>query len=312
MTADTLCGEGRFAKPVGRGRFIPAARWHGRAGKDIVRPAMTSLAPANLLFALSAFAAMVPATILGLRHGPRRGMVFWAVTLVATVGPAASVVAQLGSGLLPSLATSLWLTIVASLVLFVAIALVSPAMRQLTPLLLPYLLLMGAGALIASFAPGHGLAYAASEVWLDAHVVVSLATYGLLTLAAVAGCAAMLQERALKRKQPTGLSRTLPSLADGEALQVRLLAAAEIVLGLGVLTGVATQYLGTGELITFDHKTLLSLLAFATIGVLLWLHHRTGLRGRRAARIVLVAYLLITLAYPGVKFVTDVLIGGSA
>jgi ABC-type uncharacterized transport system permease subunit len=38
------------------------------------------------------------------------------------------------------------------------------------------------------------------------------------------------------------------------------------------------------------------------------LHYRSGLRGRRAARVVLVAYLLLTLAYPGVKFVTDVLL----
>ena len=30
---------------------------------------------------------------------------------------------------------------------------------------------------------------------------------------------------------------------------------------------------------------------------------------RRAARVVLIGYLLLTLAYPGVKFVTDVLIG---
>ena len=30
--------------------------------------------------------------------------------------------------------------------------------------------------------------------------------------------------------------------------------------------------------------------------------------GRRAARYVLVAYLLLTLGYPGVKFVTDVLL----
>ena len=32
------------------------------------------------------------------------------------------------------------------------------------------------------------------------------------------------------------------------------------------------------------------------------------IRGRRAARIVLLAYLLLTLAYPGVKFVTDVIL----
>jgi ABC-type uncharacterized transport system permease subunit len=40
---------------------------------------------------------------------------------------------------------------------------------------------------------------------------------------------------------------------------------------------------------------------------LLVAHYRSGMRGRRAARVVLLAYLLLTLGYPGVKFVTDVL-----
>jgi ABC-type uncharacterized transport system permease subunit len=31
-------------------------------------------------------------------------------------------------------------------------------------------------------------------------------------------------------------------------------------------------------------------------------------RGRQAARFVLLAYLLVTLAYPGVKFVRDVIL----
>ena len=65
----------------------------------------------------------------------------------------------------------------------------------------------------------------------------------------------------------------------------------------------------TGDLATFDHKTVLSVLTFVIIGVLLLLNRGSGLRGRRAARIVLLAYLLIALAFPGVKFVTDVLIG---
>jgi ABC-type uncharacterized transport system permease subunit len=76
-----------------------------------------------------------------------------------------------------------------------------------------------------------------------------------------------------------------------------------------VLTGMALYYLIEGRLLALDHKAVLSLLAFVVIGALLALHARTGLRGRRAARLVLVAYLLITLAYPGVKLVTDVLVG---
>lgn len=264
--------------------------------------------PANLLFGLSALAAMLPATVLGLRQEPASRTVFWAVIAVAAAGPAAYAAAQLGRGSLPSLSTALWLSVAASLVLFVLIAALTPAARRLTPLLLPYLLLMGAGALVAGAAPQHGLSSAVPAAWLDVHVAVSLATYGLLTLSAVAGCAVLIQERALRRRQPTALSRALPSVADGEMLQVRLLVAAEIVLGFGMLTGSATQYLASGTLLSFDHKTLLSLLAFATIAALLVVHYRTGLRGRRAARVVLVSYLLLTLAYPGVKFVSDVLI----
>lgn len=269
---------------------------------------MTTFAPFNLLFGLSALAAMVPAAVLALRHGPVRGLLFWALAAVAVAGPSVFALAQLGQGSLPNLSTALWLSVSASLIVFVATALVSPPARRLTPILMPYLLFMGTGALIASGARSHELVVAVPAAWLDAHVVVSLATYGLLTLAAVAGFAVLLQEGALKRKQPTSLTRALPSVADGEDLQVRLLVAAEAVLGAGMLTGMAAEYVATGRLLSFDHKTLLSFLAFGLIAVLLLVHYRSGLRGRRAARVVLVAYLLLTLAYPGVKFVTDVLL----
>ena len=41
---------------------------------------------------------------------------------------------------------------------------------------------------------------------------------------------------------------------------------------------------------------------------MLWLHLQKGIRGRLVARVVLTVYLLISLGYPGVKFVGDVLI----
>jgi ABC-type uncharacterized transport system permease subunit len=129
----------------------------------------------------------------------------------------------------------------------------------------------------------------------------------LLTIAAVAAFAAFLQDRALKVKRPTALTRLLPSVADCEFLLVRLLVICEIILALGLATGMATLYGETGSLLNFDHKIVLTLTAFAVIGGLLAAHYRTGIRGRRAARLVLLAYLLLTLGYPGVKFVTDVI-----
>ena len=90
---------------------------------------------------------------------------------------------------------------------------------------------------------------------------------------------------------------------------MRLLAAGEAVLGFGLLSGMATQYFTSGTLIELGHEPLLALAAFVVIGLLLLAQMRTGMGGLAAARLVLVAYLLLTLAYPGVKFVTDVLIG---
>jgi ABC-type uncharacterized transport system permease subunit len=44
------------------------------------------------------------------------------------------------------------------------------------------------------------------------------------------------------------------------------------------------------------------------IGGLLIARYSRGIRGRQAARLALLAYLLLALAYPGVKFVTDVVL----
>ena len=78
-------------------------------------------------------------------------------------------------------------------------------------------------------------------------------------------------------------------------------------MGVGLLTGMALQLLTTGAVLVFDHKVLFALLSFAVIVLLLIGHLKTGVRGRRAAQLVMLAYLLISLGFPGVKFVTDVL-----
>jgi ABC-type uncharacterized transport system permease subunit len=261
----------------------------------------------SLLLNLSALGALLPMSIVAVRRPGRRDGMFWAVLAVAIAGPAAFAVTELTAGRLTSLSTALWVTIAASILLFGALCLAVREAWRLTPLLAPYLLLLGVMGSATEFAPGRALPPALPQAWLDIHIVVSVATYGLLTVAAIAGVAVLLQERMLRRKRPSGLAQSLPSVADAERLQVGLLVASEIVLGFGLLTGMATAYMASGVVLPIDHKTVFALLAFVTIGALLLVHHRTGLRGQRAARWVLVAYLLLMLAIFGVKFVTDVL-----
>lgn len=264
----------------------------------------------NLVFGLAALISLVPASILPYRRGPgHRDLLFWAVLAAAIAGPLAVTLVQVTGPWDSGLSMALWTSIATSLAIFALLCAVTRDAWRLTPLLLPYLVLLAVLAVIWAQAPASAATSEGVGGWLAAHIVISVVTYALCTLAAVAAAAVFLKERAMKRKQPMAISAMLPSVADADRLQVRLLVAAEIVLGGGVVTGMALQYLTDGEIFVFDHKTLLVLLAFVVIGFLLFLHIRSGLRGQRAARFVLLAYLLMTLAYPGVKFVTDVLIG---
>lgn len=264
----------------------------------------------SIILSLAALVALIPAAVLPLRReagGP--DPLFWAAVAVAVAGPGAYSLVLLGGGWPTGLAPALWVSIAVSMVIFAILAAASREGWRLRPLLLPYLILLGLIAVVWGRAPAQAALVMAPDVWLGLHIAASVATYGLCTLAAVAAAAAFLQERALKGKRPTALSRVLPSISDASLLQVRLLAVSEAVLALGIATGMARDYLSSGQVLHFDHKTLLAVLAFLVIGALLILHHRSGLRGQRAARLVLLAYLLLTLAYPGVKFITDVVIG---
>ncbi|MBB4284708.1 cytochrome C assembly family protein [Roseospira goensis] len=263
----------------------------------------------TLGFHLAAVLFLVPAAVLPLWRAAKP---VWqaAATVLAAMGPTFWVTWQLTEGWHTGVSATLWVAIATSALLFFLVTMVSRHAWRLAPLLMPYLGLLGVVAGVTAGADDAVLplrGQAPPAAWLVFHIVVSVITYGLLTIAAVAALGAFLQERALKRKQPTRLTRLLPSVTESERLSVALLAWSEAVLGLGLLSGMAVQTFVSGTLLVLDHKTLLSLLAFAVIGGLLAAHRWAGVRGRAAARYVLLAYLLLTLAFPGVKFISTVL-----
>jgi ABC-type uncharacterized transport system permease subunit len=263
---------------------------------------------ASMVLSLGALLALLPAAALAFRRRNGPGALFYALIGLGAIGPGLWVIAEAGGEWRTGFAMSLWVTIAATMALFLALALATRHAWQLSPLLLPYLTMLGVIALIWQRAPDLPVAGAVPAGWLDAHIVFAVATYGLLTIGAVAGFAVFLQEHALKAKHPTALTRLLPPMAESEALELRLLAAAEAVLALGLASGMAAEYFLGSRLLPLDHKTVFSLAAFVVIGALLVARYRQGIRGRRVARLALLAWLMLTLAYPGVKFVTDVLL----
>ena len=273
-----------------------------------------------IIFGLAGLLTLLPAALLPLRSPARatsadesaqaegRDAVFWLLIGVATLGPAAFEAARIHGGWHAGFGASLWATIVATMLVFTGVAAFSRHGWRLSAVLMPYLVLLGVLGTIWAAAPEHPVSTLVLSVWLWGHIIVALATYALLTLGAVAGFAVLIKERAIRHRHRGGWLDILPAVADAERLLRRLLLLAEIILGLGLATGMAAQLYSTGSPLEFDHKTLLSLAAFATIAAVLVAHHRFGVRGQRAARFVLVAWLLLTLAFPGVKFVTDILL----
>ncbi len=256
----------------------------------------------------AAFAAIVPAAAMSLKPRSKRDATFWILLALALAGPAVWVSYLMGGHWRTGISVTLWLTVSVSLLIFVLLALATRHAWRLTPLMLPYMLVLAFLAVIWQQAPEKPFLSQISSVWLSLHIGISVLTYACATTAAVAALSVLFQERAMQQKRPNTLTRQLPSIADCDKLQRLLLIASATVLLVGLISGMAAQYIASGSLFQLDHKTLLSVIAFTVIAVLLAAHYGAGVRGRRAARAFLVAYLLLTLAFPGVKFVTDVIL----
>ncbi|MBK8175594.1 MAG: cytochrome c biogenesis protein CcsA [Rhodospirillales bacterium] len=256
-----------------------------------------------------ALSSIVPAVAQGFRGRAERDAVFWASFAVGIAGPVLWVLVHSSTAWQTGLAATLWVTIAATMTLYAVVAATFRQAWRLAPLLAGYMLLLGLGAVVWHNAGGGPMqAGADARAWVDIHIATAVVTYGLVTIAAVAAFAAFLQERTLKRKRSTVVSRSLPSIADCDSLQFTLLQYGEAVLAMGLATGMGLLYRESGEILLFNHKIVLTVAAFVVIGALLIAHRWAGIRGKRAARLILLGYLLLTLGYPGVKFVTDVLL----
>ncbi len=113
----------------------------------------------------------------------------------------------------------------------------------------------------------------------------------------------------MKRRGAMGwVGRTLPPLAEAESMQIRLLTWSAGLMAAALATGAANEVIETGEIWPSPTRSCSPSWPLADCGTSA-AAPPTGLRGRYAARWLLVGYLLLLLAYPGVKFVKDVLIG---
>jgi len=189
-----------------------------------------------------------------------------------------------------------------------SVILLSALRQRVLNLAIP-LLPVGALAALSVLFSGEGLPRLMDQPSpvLVSHVFLSIASYSLLSIAAVLAIVLNFQERRLRGRHPGGVLRILPPLEITERLLFQLIALGFAGLTLALFSGLFfVDNLFAQHLV---HKTVLSLAAWVLFGILLWGRLQFGWRGRVAIRWTLAAFALLALAYFGSRIVLEVFLG---
>jgi ABC-type uncharacterized transport system permease subunit len=233
------------------------------------------------------------------------GWLAHAVALVLDVGAFGDQQHGARFGFAPALSVTVWLVLAVHAVESRFVPL--PGVRRMLAL---------AGALVVwltAVFPGDVRVHAGSPL-LPVHWMLGVASYGLFGAAVLH---ALLLDAAERQMRPKPGKLPPPAGADGsplglplmrlERLTFRFVDAGFVVLSATVLFGVWTVW-STPAPWRWDHKTVFSLLGWATLGALIVGRHVRGWRGRRATRWLYAGAALLLLAYIGSRFVLEVLL----
>jgi len=134
-----------------------------------------------------------------------------------------------------------------------------------------------------------------------AHVILSLTGEALLGLACFAGIAYLLQDRLLRSRRITGISRLLPSLGDLDRIGHICLIIGFPLLTFGIAAGSIWAGSVWGSHWSWDPKQIWTFLAWLAYAVLLHQRLAIGWSGRKAAKLSIAAFLLILFTLIGVN-----------
>ena len=173
-----------------------------------------------------------------------------------------------------------------------------------------------ASCALAALFPHGQLVPHAGDSSLRVHLLIALAAYAMITVAALHALLMALLDRHLHRPLEAPAERSLigrvldaqaPLLVQ-ERLLFRVIWIGFIILTIAVVTGSVASMELTGKFLPFDHKTVFTLLSWLTFGVLLTGRHIRGWRGRVALRWTLTGFAFLILAYTGSRFVLEVIL----
>ncbi len=139
---------------------------------------------------------------------------------------------------------------------------------------------------------------------LITHIMLAVIAYALMTIGAALAVALSLLDRRLRAHRPLGLLSSLPSVEALESGMFQALIVGFVLLSFALFSGfIFVENLFAQHL---AHKVILSCIAWLILAILLFGRWRFGWRGQTAAKWAISGYVLLLLAYFGVRIVLEV------
>jgi ABC-type uncharacterized transport system permease subunit len=133
--------------------------------------------------------------------------------------------------------------------------------------------------------------------WLAVHILMIFTGYAALFLSFGASILYLMQERALKAKNSSGLFSRLPALQVIDDIGYRSLMLGFPFMTLGLIAGSVVAESTYGRIDFSDPKILLSVLMWAVYLLMVFTRLTAGWRGRRAALLASVAFAAAIVAW---------------
>ncbi len=144
---------------------------------------------------------------------------------------------------------------------------------------------------------------------IQAHILISIFSYGLLAVGAIVAVYALIQDKRLRSGRFSAANHLFAPLDTTEKLLFGVATAGFMGLLLSVVSGFTfVENLFAQHLV---HKTALSLLALLLFGILVGGRLFAGWRGKRAVYLYLWGFGALCLAYFGARYVLEELLGRS-
>jgi cytochrome c-type biogenesis protein CcsB len=170
--------------------------------------------------------------------------------------------------------------------------------KVLGALVAPLAALLVSGALILPQGKGT-VSPLLQGFWLTVHITLTLLGYAALALAFLGGIFYLIQERQIKSKRFGFFYRRLPSLSQLDTLNSWCLSIGFPLLTGGIICGSLYAQHTMGRFWSWDPKEILTLSAWLIYAVLLHERLTVGWRGRRAAWLAILGFLVLVVTFVG-------------